>query len=89
MQYCFMRYPNGKSKAVTLSYDDGTKNDIKLSDIISKHNMKCTFNICSSALDNSDKYLTVEEIERFILDKGYEVAVHGAHHRANGLQRVT
>lgn len=84
-----MRYPNGKSKAVTLSYDDGRKTDMRLSDILTPHNMKCTFNICSSKVGSTNVYLTKDEIRKYILERGHEVAIHGAHHRANGLQRVT
>ena len=35
-RYVFLRFPKGKPKAVTLSYDDGVAYDIKFSDIISK-----------------------------------------------------
>ena len=41
----YMRYPLGKTKAVTLSYDDGTRHDIKLIDIMTKYGIKGTFNI--------------------------------------------
>lgn len=34
MQYKFMRFPGGKSKAITLSYDDGCTADLKLLEII-------------------------------------------------------
>ena len=37
MKYMFLRFPNGKAKAVTLSYDDGCQQDIKFSKIISDH----------------------------------------------------
>ena len=30
MRYRFLRYPGGKAKAVTLSYDDGVEQDIRL-----------------------------------------------------------
>ena len=86
MKYIFMRYPKGKTKAVTLSYDDGSKTDIKLVETIKKYNMKCTFNLCSSIIIENHS-LKKNEIEEFIINNGHEIAVHGAYHRASGSQR--
>lgn len=47
MRYRFMRFPNAKSKAVTLSYDDGCPEDIRFSSVISEAGLKCTFNLNS------------------------------------------
>ena len=41
---------NGKSKAVTLSFDDGVTQDIRLIEMLAKYNIKCTFNLNSSLL---------------------------------------
>lgn len=38
---------NGKMKAVTFSYDDGTTQDIRLVELLDKYGLKCTFNINS------------------------------------------
>ena len=86
MRYRFLRFPGGKLKAVTFSYDDGCRADLKLSEILCKYGLKGTFNINSSFLgkDSSSWHLTAEEIKTNILDKGHEVAVHGAEHKANG-----
>ena len=83
-----MRFPEGKAKAVTLSYDDGTTSDIKLAEILSAHNIKCTFNLCSEKI-NTKWNLKSEEIEEFIIKKGHEIAIHGANHRAPGSQSPT
>lgn len=80
MRYRFLRYPGGKAKAVTLSYDDGCVTDKRFSDVITKAGLKCTFNICSNSS------LSDEEIKEYFLDRGHEVAVHCAHHRAPGVQ---
>jgi len=40
----FMRYPEGKAKAVTFSYDDGVIEDKKLVEIFDRYGMKATFN---------------------------------------------
>ena len=45
MEYVFMRFPDFKEKALTLSYDDGVFQDRKLIEIMSAHGLKGTFNI--------------------------------------------
>ena len=85
MRYQFMRYPEGKAKAVTLSYDDGSGEDVRFSDRISECGLKCTFNLNS---ENLRKVLTKEQIEEHFLSKGHEIAVHGAYHRAEGTLRA-
>lgn len=86
MRYRFLRFPEGKPKAVTFSYDDGCRADIKLSQIFNKYGLKGTFNLNSKWLGTSDTdwHLTKEEIREHIIGKGHEIAVHGAEHRANG-----
>lgn len=44
MKACLL-FPQGKEKALTLSYDDGVDTDIKFIGILEKYNVKCTFNI--------------------------------------------
>ena len=39
MRYVFMRYPEGKFKAVTFSYDDGVRADIRFAGILDKYKM--------------------------------------------------
>ena len=43
----FYRFPGGLRKALTLSYDDGVEQDIRLMDILDKHGIRCTFNLNS------------------------------------------
>lgn len=83
MRYRFLRFPCGKPKAVTMSYDDGFYEDLKFSDIISNYGMKCTFNLNSRGIQRKD--LSDDEIKEYILDRGHELAVHGAAHRAEGV----
>lgn len=47
MSIIFLRYPKGLTKALTLSYDDGVEQDIRLIEIMRKHGLKGTFNINS------------------------------------------
>ena len=86
MRYRFLRFPGGRDKAVTLSYDDGNRNDIKFSDIITKYGLKCTFNLNGEAC-HGGRGINTEEIKEYILKRGHEVAVHGAMHIAEGSAR--
>lgn len=45
MAKCYMRFPGGLSKALTLSYDDGVEQDEQLIKILNEYNIKATFNI--------------------------------------------
>jgi len=89
MNHYFLRYPGGKTKAVTFSYDDGCRSDYKLLEILNKYNMKCTFNISSYNIVNEKVVLDKEEIVEHILNKGHELANHGAKHRAPGALSLT
>ena len=78
----FLRFPDGKAKAFTMSYDDGAIQDKHFSDVITRYGLKCTFNL-NATLNNANR-LTVDDVNEFILNRGHEVAVHGACHKANG-----
>ncbi len=80
MKYLFLRFPEGKPKALTLSYDDGPAADRKLLEILNRYGVKGTFNL------NEKQSLTTEELETLLLGHGHEIAVHGANHRAPGCQ---
>ncbi|MBQ8000615.1 MAG: polysaccharide deacetylase family protein [Ruminococcus sp.] len=41
-------YPNGKSKAFNLSYDDGVLQDVRLVNLVNKYGFKATFNLNSA-----------------------------------------
>ncbi len=89
MAYVVMRFPGGKERALTLSYDDGVEQDIRLIDIMKKHGLKGTFNL------NSDLYapegtvypegqihrrMTLSQAQALYKDSGMEVAVHSLTH---------
>lgn len=88
MRYTFMRFPEGKAKCVTLSYDDARKSDIRFSDLLGKYGLKCTFNTTGEKFRNPEHNLTADEIREYIIDRGHEVAVHGYCHRASGTLRA-
>ncbi|MFA7637396.1 MAG: polysaccharide deacetylase family protein [Monoglobales bacterium] len=85
-RYKFLRFPGGKGKAVTFSYDDGVKKDIRFSEILKKYNLKGTFNLNSLTL-RGEHGITKEEVADYILSKGHEVAVHRYIHRGEGVIR--
>lgn len=86
MKYRFMRFPNGKFKAVTLTYDDGTVYDKRMAQTLDRYGVKCTFNLGNVNL-GTEGHMTAEAVQEYILGAGHEVAVHGAHHRALGMIR--
>ncbi len=88
MRYRFMRFPEGKGKAVTFSYDDGSKHDVRLAEIFNKHNLKCTFNLNGEELRRDWDYCMTTEEAKAILDAGHEIAIHGLEHRAPGTIRA-
>ena len=89
VRYRFLRFPEGKLKAVTFSYDDGVMQDVRFSQMLNDHGLKCTFNINSSnATLNNGYNLTFDEIRTHLRDTGHEIAIHGACHRAPALQRT-
>ena len=76
IRYQFLRFPEGKPKAVTLSYDDGCPDDLRFSDTITKYGLKCTFNLNGITYRKEKSFLR-EKAEKYIFSRGHEVAVHG------------
>ena len=75
-----MVFPGGKTKALVLSYDDGTIHDRRLVQLMNKYQLIGTFHLNSNKLntDNPFNYLNKSEIKS--LYKGHEVSVHSANH---------
>ena len=40
MKTLFMRFPEGRAKALTLSYDDGVEQDLDLMEILDRYGLK-------------------------------------------------
>ena len=87
MKYNFLRFPGGKVKAVTFSYDDGCKDDIRMVEILNKYGLKCTFNLVGKTVEEEIP-LTKEFIKNNILAKGHEIANHGYDHRSQSKIRA-
>lgn len=85
----WMRFPNGRAKALTLSYDDGVEQDAHLIDVMQKHGLKGTFNLNSGLFAPEGTVYPEGTIHRrmsrsqalaLYKDSGMEVAVHGVTH---------
>lgn len=72
--YC---YPGGKFKALTMSYDDGRTEDIRLISIFNKYGIKGTFNLNYGLMDWPDRVKADEVADLY---RGHEVATHTSHH---------
>ena len=78
----YIRFPEGKSKALTLSYDDGVYADIRLSEIMKRYGIKGTFNLNSGLFPHRGNHNRLDEESAFKLykDCGQEIALHGDRH---------
>lgn len=81
-------YPQGKSKAFNVSYDDGVLQDKELIDILNKYGIKGTFNLNSALMKQEFAWfhecgMVVKRLsDRLIRDvyKGHEIASHTLNH---------
>lgn len=84
-------YPHGKFKALIMSYDDGTIEDLELIELFNKNNIIGTFNLNSAYLGKTlnwpqqdgdtifQEYVPKEDLSKTY--KNHEIAVHGAYHK--------
>ncbi len=81
----FYRFPSGLHKAVTLSYDDGVEQDIRLMEILDQHGIKCTFNLNSGcwapegtvyAPGTIHRRMSKSQVEKVYANPNHEVAAH-------------
>lgn len=84
----FMRFPGGRPKCLTLSYDDGVVNDKKLIALMRKYGLKGTFNLNSGEYADKDyddyqtkhRRLTKQAALELYRNSGFEVASHAVTH---------
>lgn len=74
----FDLFPGKKKKVVTFSYDDGSRNDLRLVEVLEKYGAKCTLNLVSGWVDASDNFLSKKDV--FELSKTHEIANHTKGH---------
>jgi len=85
----FMRFKDGKQRALTLSYDDGNYQDKRLVKILDKYGLKCTFNINAGLIKKVTENpelkvgyrIPENEILELFKDSQHEVAIHGYTHQ--------
>ena len=91
MIWIAMRYPGGKSKALTLSYDDGVEPDKTLVAKMVACGIRGTFNLNSGRFRSSDSpapeagqrahsVMSLKDAQALYLGNSMEVAVHGVNH---------
>lgn len=89
MAYLIMRYPGGLCKAVTLSYDDGVEQDIRLIALAKQYGIKGTFNLNSGCYPPEDvKYepgtihrrMPKSQVTKIYSECDWEVAAHASTH---------
>lgn len=86
MKHLYLCFPNGRRKALTLSYDDGRIEDRRLVSIFNRYGLKATFHLNSGYLEGKD----IEEESRYgkrisageaaALYQGHEIACHTVTH---------
>ncbi len=89
MANIFMRFPEGKAKALTLSYDDGVEQDARLIEVMDRHGLKGTFNLNSGLYapegtiypqGQIHRRMTETQVTELYAGSGHEVAVHALTH---------
>lgn len=85
-----MLFPGGKSKAFTLSYDDGVVQDRRLAALFRQYGLKCSFNLGSGLLGHKEtgrapgrKEIDVSKVSPEEVPEVYrshEIAGHGLYH---------
>ena len=85
----YMRFPEWRKKALTLSYDDNGEQNEKLVEILNRYGIKCTFNLNSGlfaqegvAYEKNTLFrpMTAARWAKLLKGTPHEVAVHGLTH---------
>lgn len=77
----YFSFPKGKTKALTMSYDDGKIQDRRLVSIFNRYGIKGTFNLNYGTL-NKEPIISAQEVKS--LYKGHEIATHSLTHSVIG-----
>lgn len=85
-----LQFPGGKSKAFTISYDDGVKSDIRLVELMRKYGIRGTLNVNSERFQAAQQLnpnrkhpiFNADELKAFYMENRdlIEIAAHGAIH---------
>lgn len=91
-----LRYPGGRDRALTFSYDDGVQQDATLVDIFAEHGLKGTFNLNSGLFASEGetfapgtvlRRMTLTDILKTFKGTPHEIGIHGLTHP--NLERLT
>ena len=94
--YYYLRWPRGRGKAITLSYDDGVEQDRQLVALMKKHGFRGTFNLNYGKMPPDGttyepgrihRPMPLSECLKTFSDPDVEVAIHGLTHPF--LERLT
>jgi len=77
MTISFEFYPEGKRKALTVSYDDGQIHDRRLVEIFDKYGIRGTFHLNSGKFD-TEPFISASEVKE--LYRHHEVSAHTINH---------
>lgn len=89
MANMILRFPGGRPKALTLSYDDGVEQDEKLIAIAEKYGLKGTFNINSGCFPPEDiayapgtihRRMPLNRLKEVYAGSSWEIAAHAYTH---------
>ncbi len=88
MSNLYLRFPGGLKRALTLSYDDGVIEDVRLVGIMRQHGLKGTFNLNSGRFspegtagdDGKHRRMTLSEAKALHAPGDIEIACHGVSH---------
>lgn len=72
----------GGARQVILTFDDGTKGQLRAAEILERHGMRGIFFVIPTrALPDDGRYLNAQDLER-LARAGHRVAAHGYQHRS-------
>ncbi|WP_349671227.1 polysaccharide deacetylase family protein [Lacrimispora sp.] len=77
MKNIYICYPEGKHKALTMSYDDGRLEDRRLTQLFNQYGIKGTFHINSGLADQEERLKPEEWSEVY---RGHEISCHTVLH---------
>ena len=81
MSINFNLFPEGKKKALTMSYDDGVIQDIRLIKIFNKHGIKGAFHINGGLFGHAARHVRIAADEIKEVYAGHEISLHGYTHQ--------
>lgn len=84
----FLRFPEGRARALTFSYDDGVEQDLRLRTLLDRYGLKGTFNLNSGLLtapgaapaDPLIRRMTERQVLEAFAGTPHEIGLHGLRH---------